>query len=317
MTGLEALLERPVPGFSAGRMTIGSLLGGLAIFVLAVLLARLAQHAVARLLAVRLHPRGTQTALGKVARYVVVVVGAGVALSTAGLDLTAALAASTVLLVGLGFGLQNVAHNFVSGLILLIEQPIRPGDFVQVGGTFGEVEDIGLRATRVITRDQVAIFVPNSELATTQVVNHSRPTSNLRISVGVGVAYGSDVERVRRVLLECARTTPQVLAEPAPEVRFTDFGDSSLDFSLLAWIADPAEDLRVASALRFAIDAAFRAAGITIPFPQRDLHLRSWDPPGSPGRAGPDAPGGGAGRGAPDAGPGPLQGVGAAPDEVG
>lgn len=314
MSRLEELLGHPVPGFSAGGMTFGTVLAGLAVLALALALARLTERGAAKLLAVRGHPRGTQTALGKVARYVVVVVGAGVALSTAGLDLTAALAASTVLLVGLGFGLQNVAHNFVSGLILLIEQPIRPGDFVQVGGTFGEVEDIGLRATRVITRDQVAIFVPNSELATTQVVNHSRPTSNLRISVGVGVAYGSDVERVRRVLLECARTTPQVLAEPAPEVRFTDFGDSSLDFALLVWIADPAEDLRVGSALRFAIDAAFRAAGITIPFPQRDLHLRSWDPAGPRGLA---APGVGAGPGGPDAGPGPLRGVDPARDEVG
>ena len=279
MSPLAQILDHPVPGFSAGRMTVGTVLVGLTVFALALALALVFERAVARLLAARGHPRGSQTAVGKVARYAVIVIGLGVALSTAGLDLTAALAASTVLLVGLGFGLQNVAHNFVSGLILLIEQPIRPGDFVQVGGTFGEVEDIGLRATRVITRDQVAIFVPNSELATTQVVNHSRPTSNLRIGVKVGVAYGSHVELVKRTLLECAHQTPGVLTEPPPEVRFTDFGDSSLDFALLVWISDPREDLRVASALRFAIDAAFRAAGVTIPFPQRDLHVRTWEPP--------------------------------------
>ena len=235
-----------------------------------------------RLLAARGRVRGAQTAVGRVARYVVITIGLGVALSTAGLNLTTALAASTVLLVGLGLGLRSVARNFVSGLILLIEQPIRPGDFVQVGGTFGEVEDIGARATRVITRDQVTIFVPNSDLATTQVVNHSRPTSNLRVGVNVGVAYGSDVELVRRVLLDVAGGTPQVLAEPAPEVRFTDFGESSLDFSLLVWIGDPAEDLRVGSTIRFAIDAAFRSAGVTIPFPQRDLHVRTWTP--APGK---------------------------------
>jgi len=275
-------LDHPVPGLSAAHMTVGSALLGLATFAVAVLLSVLVDRAARRLLASRGQPRGTQVAIGKVARYVLVVIGLGVALSTAGLDLTAALAASTVLLVGLGFGLQNVAHNFVSGLILLIEQPIRPGDFVQVGETFGEVEDIGLRATRVITRDQVAIFVPNSELATTQVVNHSRPTSDLRITVQVGVAYGSDVELVRRTLLGCARDTPGALAEPPPEVRFTDFGDSSLVFSLLVWIGNPSEDLRLGSALRFAIDAAFRAAGITIPFPQRDLHLRSGAPPPGP-----------------------------------
>jgi len=272
---LSELLDHPVPGFPAGRMTVGTVLAGLVVLAVAHLLSLLVERAVVRLLAARGHPPGAQFAVGKVVRYAAVTVGLGVALSTAGLDLTAALAASTVLLVGLGFGLQNVAQNFVSGLILLVEQPIRPGDFVQVGGTFGEVEDIGLRATRVITRDQVAIYVPNSELATTQVVNHSRPTAELRISVEVGVAYGSDVELVRLTLLACARQLPAILADPGPEVRFTDFGESSLDFTLLAWIDDPREDLRVASSLRFAIDAAFRAASITIPFPQRDLHVRT------------------------------------------
>jgi small-conductance mechanosensitive channel len=275
---LGDLLDHPVLHFGAGNVTVGSVLGGALILAATLGLSRVAGRSVARLLAARGQPPGAQTAVAKVTSYLVTIVGVGVALSTAGLDLTAVFAASTILLVGLGFGLQNVAQNFVSGLILLVEQPIRPGDFVQVGDTFGEVEDIGLRATRIITRDRVAIFVPNSELATTQVVNHSRPTSDLRISVEVGVAYGSDVALVQRALLGCARATPRVLAEPPPEVRFTAFGDSSLDFALLCWIADPREDLRVGSTLRFAIDAAFRAAGITIPFPQRDLHLKTWVP---------------------------------------
>jgi small-conductance mechanosensitive channel len=282
--GLADLLDHPVLQFGAGRFTIGTVLGGLLVLAATLVVARVAGRSVARLLAVRGQPSGAQLALGKVTTYVVTIVGLGVALSTAGLDLTAVFAASTILLVGLGFGLQNVAQNFVSGLILLVEQPIRPGDFVQVGNTFGEVDDIGLRATRIITRDRVAIFVPNSELATTQVVNHSRPTSDLRISVEVGVAYGSDVALVQRTLLGCARAAPRVLADPPPEVRFAAFGDSSLDFSLLCWIADPREDLRVASSLRFAIDAAFRQAGINIPFPQRDLHVKTWAPrpPGVP-----------------------------------
>jgi potassium efflux system protein len=138
--------------------------------------------------------------------------------------------------------------------------------------------DVGMRATRVVTRDEVAIIVPNSELITAQVVNHSVPTTNLRITVRVGVAYGSDAARVREVLLGVAQADPELLKEPAPEVRLDDFGDSSLDFSLLVWIRNPREDLRAASRLRFAIAAAFRAEGIEIPFPQRDVHLKAAAP---------------------------------------
>ncbi len=158
---------------------------------------------------------------------------------------------------------------------MLIEQPIRKGDFIRVGDAFGVVDDIGLRATQVITRDQVTIVVPNSQLVSSQVINHSKPTLNLRIAVRVGVAYGSDIGRVRSTLLEVARAHPRVLKEPSPDVRLEAFADSSLDFALLAWIADPRDDMRVSSDLRFSIDQAFRDAGITIPFPQRDFHLRS------------------------------------------
>ena len=208
-----------------------------------------------------------------------------VAVDSIGLSLSAVLAASTVLLVGIGFGLQNIAQNFVSGLIVLFEQPIRPGDFIKVGDAYGVVAAIGLRATRVVTRDQVTIIVPNSELVTTQVVNHSIPTPNLRIAVSVGVAYGTDTEIVRTTLLDVPKGHSQVLAEPHPEVRFEGFGDSSLDFSLLVWVSDPREDRRISSDLRFEIERRFRAAGIEIPFPQRDLHVRSNAADTSPARA--------------------------------
>jgi small-conductance mechanosensitive channel len=292
MSRFEELLRHPILQGKGGDLTAGSILLGVLIFAAAVVLARAIQRAIARLLASRGHPPGAQAALGKIARYAVVLVGLGVALSSAGLDITAMLAASTVLLVGLGFGLQNIAQNFVSGLILLIEQPIRPGDFVRVGDTFGVVDDVGLRATRIITRDQVAIIVPNSDLVTTQVVNHSRPTATLRVTVEVGVAYGSDLGLVRETLLAAARAQPAVLPEPPPEIRFLGFGDSSLDLAVLVWISDPREDLRVASQLRFAVDEAFRRASISIPFPQRDLHLRSGLASlGGPGPPGPAARG--------------------------
>jgi len=159
---------------------------------------------------------------------------------------------------------------------------VRQGDFIKVGDAFGVVQDIGLRATQVVTRDQVTIIVPNSELVSSQVINHSKPTLNLRVAVQVGVAYGSDVPLVRETLLAIARENEQVLREPEPEVRFESFGESSLDFALLVWIADPRLDLRISSSLRYAIDAAFRAAHIELPFPQRDLHVRSWSVPDLP-----------------------------------
>ena len=275
MVHIEEFLSHPL--FHLGRtpVTPGALLTGAIILAVSFVIAGAAQRGAVRVLARRDLAPGALAACGKIVRYAVGFVGTAVAVSSVGVDLTALLAASSILLVGLGFGLQNIAQNFVSGLILLVEQPIREGDVVRVGQDLGVVADIGLRATRVITRDQVTLIVPNSDLVSAQVVNHSRPTSDLRFAVNVGVAYGSDVELVRTTLLAAAAAHPQVLKTPQPEVRFIDFGESSLDFALLVWIADPQEDLRIASDLRFAIDARFRRAGLTIPFPQRDLHLVS------------------------------------------
>jgi len=275
LDSLAALAHHPLVRLAGGPITFASLLTGLLIVILSYLVAGAVNRAVTRVLARREVAHGATFALGKIARYVILFIGLLVALMSIGIRLDALLAASTVVLIGIGLGLQNIAQNFVSGLILLIERPIARGDFIQIGKTYGSVVDVGLRATRVVTRDEVTIIVPNSELVTAQVVNHSVPTTNLRIAVHVGVAYGSDTALVGETLLGVARADPTLLAEPAPEVRFDDFGESSLAFSLLVWIADPGQDLRTSSRLRFAIDAAFRAAGIAIPFPQRDLHIRS------------------------------------------
>jgi small-conductance mechanosensitive channel len=272
---LRAFSHQPLLHVAGGPITLLSLLTGVLIILLSVLTARVAGRALNRLLARRDVGHGARFALVKITRYLVVLVGVLVAVMSLGIRLDAVLAASTVVLVGIGFGLQNIAQNFVSGLILLIERPVARGDFVQIGEVCGSVTDIGMRATRVVTRDEVTIIVPNSELVTAQVINHSVPTTNLRIAVKVGVAYGTDTTLTREVLLKVAAAEPALLGEPPSEVRFEDFGDSSLNFSLLAWIANPREDLRVASRLRFAIDAAFRAAGIQIPFPQRDVHVKS------------------------------------------
>jgi small-conductance mechanosensitive channel len=244
---LNTLAHQPLVHLAGGPITPISLLVTLLILIGAYVLAGVAGRAVTRVLASREVAHGARFALSKITRYVIVVIGIVVAAMSLGIRLDALLAASTVVLVGIGFGLQNIAQNFVSGLILLIERPVARGDFVQIGQTFGSIVDVGMRATRVVTRDEVTIIVPNSELVTAQVTNYSVPTTNLRIAVHVGVAYGTDTARVREVLLDVARADRELLVEPPAEVRFEDFGESSLDFSLLAWIATPPEDLRTAS----------------------------------------------------------------------
>jgi small-conductance mechanosensitive channel len=271
---VKEFLDRRLLELAGAAITPGSLLVGAGIVFFAFAFANLLALSVRRLLKARGTAQGVQFAVAKIVRYSVTALGLVGAINAMGFRLDALLAASAVVAVGIGFGLQNIAQNFISGLILLLEQPVRHGDFVRVGGTLGTVEDIGLRATHIITRDEVTMIVPNSALITAEVVNHSRPTTTLRIRVGVGVSYGTDTELVTRVLLDVAKNTSGVLVDPVPEVRFEDFGDSSMAFALMCWIPHARDDLRVGSALRFAIERAFRKAGIVIPFPQREVHLR-------------------------------------------
>jgi small-conductance mechanosensitive channel len=269
---LKEFLDRKLISLAGAPITPGSLLVGTAVVFVAVTLANLLAFSVRRLLRARGTAQGVQFAVAKIVRYAVTAIGVIGAINAMGFRLDALLAASAVLAVGIGFGLQNIAQNFISGLILLLEQPVRHGDFVRVGGTLGTVEDIGLRATHIITRDEVTIIVPNSALITAEVVNHSRPTTSLRIRVTVGVAYGSDMDKVRRVLLDVAKGTDGVQSTPVAEVRLEDFADSAMTMGLYCWISNARDDLRIGSALRFAIEKAFRREGIEIPYPQRVVH---------------------------------------------
>ena len=178
-----------------------------------------------------------------------------------------------IVLVGVGFGLQTVAENFISGLLVLIERPVRKGDFIDAGGVLGVVDDIGLRATRVISRDGVQVILPNSHLMSSTVINYSQLTHERRFQVDIGVAYGTDLEFASKVILDVAKAEPKVLATPAPEVRHMGFDDSSIHLVLLVWIGEAKEDMIVGSKLRFALDKAFKQHKISIPFPQRDVHM--------------------------------------------
>jgi small-conductance mechanosensitive channel len=217
---------------------------------------------------------GIQYALNRLLHYVVIAIGIVLALDNLGVSVTALAGIGAILAVGIGFGLQTIAQNFVSGLILLLERPVKKGDFVEVGEVRGSVREIHARATVITTLDNVDIIVPNGQFIVEQVVNQTYDSRSIRARVAVGVAYGSDTELVNATLVRVAREHPSVLDEPPPAVLFEDFGESSLDFLLLFWVADPLFAVQTSSDLRFAIDRAFRKAGIEIPFPQRDLHLR-------------------------------------------
>ena len=217
--------------------------------------------------------------------YVGIAVAMLVALSVAGVEFTNLAIIAGALSVGIGFGLQNIVNNFVSGLILLIERPIRTGDWIVVGNTEGYVKKISIRSTQIQTFDRADVIVPNSELIAGQVTNWMLSDPWGRVKVPVGVAYGSDTARVMQIMVDVANKHPQVMNNypgiPDPRVLFLGFGDSSLDFELRCVIRDVDKRLQTRSDLFLGIDAAFREAGIEIPFPQRDLHFRNGPPAGT------------------------------------
>ncbi|MDZ7639752.1 MAG: mechanosensitive ion channel [Bryobacterales bacterium] len=223
---------------------------------------------------------GQRYALARVASYSVFVVGLVVGLQSIGLNLNTLTVFGGALGIGIGFGLQNLTNNFVSGLILLAERPVKVGDRVEVDGLNGDVVRIGARSTWVRTNDNVVIIIPNSDFTENRVTNWTAHERRVRFSVPVGVSYSSDPEQVREILMKAAVDHPDVLTAPAPDVVFVGFGDSSLDFELRVWTETKVQVPKILrSDLYFRIFRAFRDNGVEIPFPQRDLHLRSSDLP--------------------------------------
>lgn len=222
--------------------------------------------------------RGAREALIAFSRYTIIALVILFALSLAGIEFSKLAIIAGALSVGIGFGLQNVVNNFVSGLILLFERPVRTGDWIVVGTTQGTVKRISIRSTVVQTFERADVIVPNSELISGQVTNWTLDTPWARLSVPVGVAYGSDTEKVKKILLEIAGQHPLVVTDhpqwPRPSALFMAFGASSLDFELRVIIRDILYHAQVRSDLNFAIDKAFREQGIEIPFPQQDVHLK-------------------------------------------
>lgn len=216
---------------------------------------------------------------GRIAAYIVWIVGVLIGLPSVGIELSSLVIVLSTFGIGLGLGLQKIAENFVSGLILMFERPIRIGDRVIVDDVTGTVIEIWSRVTMVRTNDNITILVPNAKLISESVVNLTHNDRRVRFRFPVGVAYGSDPREVENCLLKVAKQHPEILDEPAPEVWFLAFGDSALDFVLCAYTENMVGlPERLHSQVNFAINAELTRAGIQIPFPQRDLHLRSVAP---------------------------------------
>lgn len=209
----------------------------------------------------------------QIIKYFIWIAGILIGIGATGLKLTFIIASVSALLVGVGFGLQNIFNDFFSGIILLFDGSIKVNDVVEVGDLVGRVKEIGVRTTKVLDRDNIILIIPNSKFTTDQVINWSHHDQKSRFNVSVGVAYGSDVRLVEKILLECANECSDVEQQPSSFVRFVDFGESSLDFMLFFWTNDTFRVENIKSHLRFSIDQKFRENNVTIPFPQRDLHI--------------------------------------------
>jgi small-conductance mechanosensitive channel len=218
---------------------------------------------------------GMQYTMTRITHYLIMIIGAVVAFQFIGIDLTGLAIILGFLSVGIGFGLQNITSNFVAGLILLLERPIKVGDRIMVGNQEGDVVEINMRSTTIRTLNNVAVIVPNSEFVSSKVENWSYGDETVRMEVNVGVSYESDLETVFRSLREVAAEHPEVLKNPAPDVLHIGFGDSAWNMRLRVWLGDSQRHLEVQSEINCAIVRKFQQNRVEIPFPQRDLHMRS------------------------------------------
>lgn len=209
----------------------------------------------------------------KFIKYIVYIIVVLLTLSASGVNITVLLTASAALFVGLGLALQEIFQDVIGGILIMVDKSIAAGDIIETEGKVGRVIEIKLRTTRALTRDDKIIIIPNHKFITDTVYNYTQNHKTTREYVRVGVAYGSDTRKVENILLSCATEHKDVLKHPKPFVLFENFGDSSLDFGLYFFVRDSFLDPRIKSALRFCIDDRFRESGITIPFPQRDIHF--------------------------------------------
>ena len=264
--------------FSLGdtKISLGSFIKFIVILTLFIYISKKISNWTAKKVLTKLPiQEGTQYVFKRFSEYALIIIGIVVAFNSIGIDLRGLTVIFGLLSVGIGFGLQNITSNFISGLILLFEQPIKVGDRVTVGDTEGDVLEINIRSTTIRSLNNISYIVPNSEFISAQVINWSHEDPKVRIDLKIGVSYSSDLDLVIRALTEVAVENGEVLKKPQPEVLLMEFGDSSWNLLLRVWIKNPKRHYYVRSDLNCAIVHKFRENNIEIPFPQRDLHVRS------------------------------------------
>ena len=260
------------------RVSIISLFMLVLVIFIAALISRYIRH----LLQKRVLPRfrievGLQYTLLRLVHYLIISLGVLYAIKIGfSVDLTSVAVILGFLSVGIGFGLQYVAADIASGFILLFERPVRIGDWIELEGEIeGRVTNINLRSTMIITNENMAVMLPNSKLTQHKFVNFSYGDRRVRLNIPVGVAYTSDLKMASEALLEAAHSVDDVLTEPGPQVHFDGFGDSAIKLQIRVWIDEPRDQAIIRSRVNFAIERSFRKHGIEMPFPQRDIHIRS------------------------------------------
>lgn len=277
LTSMKQVLDFPLMKLGNTQITPWAIiLFSVLSILLFYLTARLKTWIVERLLAKSRLDLGLRHTVATIVRYCFIAIGFTVILQTAGIDLSALAIVIGSLSIGIGLGLQGITNNFVSGMILLFERPIKVGDRIEFGNLSGDVVRIAARATTLLTNDNIAVVVPNSELTSSPVINWSYPNARVRFNFPVGVSYDSDPEFIRSLLLQVAAEHSGVLKEPSPDVLFAEFGESSLNFILRVWNVTHADRPGVLrSELNYAISKKFKEHNVEVPFPQRDLHIKS------------------------------------------
>lgn len=239
-----------------------------------------ASHAVSQILKrslLRRLDRGVKETITSITNYTLSAIGMIVVIQSAGINLNSLAVVAGVLGLGIGFGLQNLASNFISGLTILFEQPIKVGDYVELDKLLGTVEKISIRSTIIRTNDDVFVIVPNSKLIDSNIVNWSYQKPRCRLHLPISVAYGTDPVIVTELLIASARVEPNVLSYPPPKVWLKRFGDNGIEFEVLVWIDQPQESEQIKSSLNFLIESELRHHGVEIPFPHREIRIRNWD----------------------------------------
>jgi small-conductance mechanosensitive channel len=223
---------------------------------------------------------GVRVAVGTIFRYIILVIGLIIVLQTVGIDLSTVTILFGALGIGIGFGLQNITNNFVSGIVILFERPIKVGDRIEVGDVSGDVVRISMRSTTIITNDNISIIVPNSDFISSKVINWSHIDRNIRLNFSIPVSFKEDPQKIKKILVDVADKNDGVLKEPKPDVLFDKFADNSLVFNLRVWTREYINRPGVLrSQLYYSVFEEFAKNGVEIPFPQRDLHLKSSSAP--------------------------------------